>query len=168
MKKLDHSIYSNFIIGLSKRNKGQDKRMLHLDLIYEDILASRVYVRVKQKRSWDWAEYEHVQEDEKYEEKFKPLTRRKWEDLVIRIRVVTSCDVDNEYHLLKAVVVTRIIIVRNPFRLVYYYASDQPKSYDYDRFEDEEDEELTVCEDKCLKGSLDLWDVEYWQHWIEE
>lgn len=83
--------------------------------------------------------------------------------MVVRICVVTSCDVDYEYHLLKAVVVTHLIIVRNPFRLVYYYASDQPKSYDVDPFEDEKHEELTVCEDEGLEGSLDLRDVEYWQ-----
>ena len=39
--------------------------MLDLDLIYEDILASRVDVRVEEKRFWNWAEYEHAQEDEK-------------------------------------------------------------------------------------------------------
>ena len=125
--------------------------MLLPGLIDQEYLASGVSVAQVDERARDGRKKEHVHEDEDDIVDVVGLVILNGEDLVVRIRVVSSCDIDQEDHLLQVSIVRFVSIERVWIKRILIswvkgegIASDK-RIPDYDdRKEDEVDQHVLV------------------------
>ena len=144
MEEIYDLLNVDFVVRFSEGHKGQNQRVLHLDLIYQDVLAPATDVGIEQERPGNRTEDEHVEKDEDDKEYLVPLALKEGDDLIVRIGIVTSSYVDDEDHLLQAFVVVSIFIIFDPFRHVNDYASYESESDDDKAIENDEDAKLFI------------------------
>lgn len=73
MEERDDCLYVYLIVDFSQSNESQNKRMLHLNFINENILTSGIDVGVEEQGTRNGAKEKHIEKDEEDKEELKPL-----------------------------------------------------------------------------------------------
>ena len=133
MEEPDNGLDIDLIILISYWYEGKDERVLHFNLIDQDIFWSGFDVFIKEEWARNWAEEKHVQKDKENEESSEPLGYIQWVHLIVWVRVITPSDIDNEDHMSNIGVVIGKLI-RNYGAISWDINYDAANQGEYDNY----------------------------------